>query len=75
MDRSLDSLLRRLAEAIDRADPEQVMAVMPSIRRQAAGQPIDTAALDMLEAQVNRYDYDQALETIKKICNASQGVP
>jgi hypothetical protein len=74
MDGSFDSLLNRLAEAIDRADPEQVMAIMPFVQQQAAGQPIDASMLDKLEAQVNRYDYDQALETIKKICNPSQVV-
>ena len=71
MDRSFDSLLNRLADAIDRADPEQVMAVMSLVRQQAAGQPIDRSLLDTLEAQLNRYDYDQALETIKNICNPS----
>ncbi|WP_319524371.1 response regulator [uncultured Desulfosarcina sp.] len=75
VDGSFDSLLSRLADAIDRADPEQVMAIMPLVRQQAAGQPIDSARIDTLEAQVNRYDYDQALETIKKICDPSQGVP
>jgi len=72
---SFDSLLNRLADAIDRADPEQVMAIMPLVRQQADGQPVDRAMLSTLEAQVNRYDYDQALETIKKICNSSQGAP
>ena len=75
VDRSFDSLLNRLAVAIDRADPEQVMATMPLVRQQAAGQPIDESLLDTLENQVNRYDYDQALETIKKIRHSSQGVP
>ncbi|BBO79074.1 hypothetical protein DSCW_64910 [Desulfosarcina widdelii] len=74
MDGSFDSLLNRLAEAIDRSDPEQVMATMPLVRQHAVGQPIDASTLDKLEAQVNRYDYDQALETIKKICNSSQEV-
>jgi HPt (histidine-containing phosphotransfer) domain-containing protein len=75
MDGSFDSLLNRLADAIDRADPEQVMAIMPLVRQQAAGQPIDASTLDRLEAQVNRYDYDQALDTIKRIINSLQGVP
>jgi len=62
------TLLKQLAEAIDRADPELIMAIMPVLRQQAdrCGH-IDPFSLKTLEDQVNRYDYDQAMETIRKI--------
>jgi two-component system sensor histidine kinase/response regulator len=63
----LDALLSKLTEAIDRADPEQIAALMPALRRQASrsGQ-VDPSAIALLEAQIERYDYDQALETIRE---------
>jgi two-component system, sensor histidine kinase and response regulator len=71
-----DTLLAQLAEAIDRADPEQVMKTMPAVRQQAARcKHIDPFSLKKLEDQVNRYEYDQALETIRKISKNRQGVP
>jgi len=65
------TLLRQLAEAIDRADPESIMQIMPAVRKQAdrCGH-IDSFSLKTLEDQVNRYDYDQAMETIRKIGNS-----
>jgi two-component system, sensor histidine kinase and response regulator len=64
----LDMLLTELTDAIDRADPEQIAALMPTVRQQATrtGQ-VDPSALASLETQIERYDYDQALETIRKI--------
>lgn len=70
------TLLERLAEAIDRADPEPIMALMPAIRNRAAGSAaIDPSLVEALARQVDRYDYDQALETLSRIRNASQGNP
>ncbi|MEE4112020.1 MAG: response regulator, partial [Desulfobacteraceae bacterium] len=72
----VDALLKQLAEAIDRADPEQIMEIMPAVRQQAARcGHIDLSRLKTLEDQVNRYDYDQALETIRKIGISRQGAP
>ncbi|MCB2148621.1 MAG: response regulator [Deltaproteobacteria bacterium] len=64
----VDALLKQLAEAIDRADPEPILEIMPDLRQQAdrCGH-IDPFSLKALEDQVNRYDYEQALETIQKI--------
>ena len=71
-----DGILTQLAEAIDRADPEQIMKYMPAVRQQAAlSKNIDPFSLKTLEDQINRYDYDQALETIRKICKMRQGDP
>ena len=71
-----DTLLTQLAGAIDRADPEQIMTYMPAVRQQAAlCKHIDPFSLKTLEDQVNRYDYDQALETIRKIFRIRQGDP
>ena len=64
----VDALLKQLAEAIDRADPAAIMEIMPALRQQAARCGlIDPFRLKTLEDQVNRYDYDPALETIRKI--------
>jgi HPt (histidine-containing phosphotransfer) domain-containing protein len=64
----LDLLLNRLAEAIDRADPQLILSALPAVKQQAArcGR-IDPFSMKRLEDQVNRYDYDQALETIRRI--------
>jgi two-component system sensor histidine kinase/response regulator len=71
-----DTLLAQLSEAIDRADPEQVMKTMPAVRQQAARcKHIDPFSLKKLEDQVNRYEYDQALETIRRISKNRQEVP
>jgi len=64
----VEALLTRLAEAIGRADPVAIMKTMPAVSQKAARcGHIDPFNLKTLENQVNRYDYDQALETIRKI--------
>lgn len=71
---SLDALLTELTDAIERADPEQVMKIMPDIRQQAAQCGyISASDLKKLENQINLYDYDPALETIRKIRKHAQG--
>ena len=71
-----DTLVTQLAEAIDRADPEAVMALMPALRQQAAqGAQIPSDLLDTLESQLRRYEYDLALETIRKLSNSEQDMP
>jgi two-component system sensor histidine kinase/response regulator len=73
---SLDALLTRLAAAIERSDPQQVLEAMPAVRQQAAEYGhIDPSHLHSLEEQVRRYDYDQALETIGQIRKRIQDVP
>ncbi|HSO19363.1 MAG TPA: response regulator, partial [Desulfosarcina sp.] len=68
------TLLGELAQAIERADPEQVMKTMSAVWQPAARcRHISTASLKTLEDQVNRYDYDQALETIRKIRQRTGG--
>ena len=65
---ALDALLARLVEAIDRADPEQIMTLMPAIRQKAGqGGQLEPSSLNVLEKQLARYDYDEALETIQRI--------
>jgi two-component system sensor histidine kinase/response regulator len=75
-DREFDDILTRLADAIDRADPEQIAAVMPSARQQAllSGR-VDPSSMATLESQVDRYDYEQALQTLKKINAQRQDSP
>jgi signal transduction histidine kinase/DNA-binding response OmpR family regulator/HPt (histidine-containing phosphotransfer) domain-containing protein len=75
-DLPFDALLAQLAEAIDRADPAKVTEIMLDVRQQAARcQHIDPSSLKTLEEQVNRYDYEQALATIRKIGNSWRGDP
>jgi two-component system, sensor histidine kinase and response regulator len=64
----LEVLLDTLADAIDRADPELILNTLPALKQQAArcGQ-INAFSLKRLEEQLNRYDYDQALGTIRRI--------
>ena len=67
------TLLNQLAGAIERADPEQVTKTMTAVWQPAARcRHISTADLKTLEDQINRYDYDQALETIRKILERSR---
>lgn len=64
-------LLVALTEAIDRADPEDVKAVTAEIRKKLAGQKtVDPSLIKSLDAQTRRYDYDQALTTIRQIRDA-----
>ena len=67
------TLLGELAQAIEQADPEQVMKTMRAVWQPAARcRHISTASLKTLEAQINRYDYDEALDTIRKILERSR---
>ncbi len=63
-------LLKKLADAVERADPEELRSLTPeTVRQLAAVEPVDPAVVRTLEIQISRYDYDQALETIKNIRN------
>jgi hypothetical protein len=67
-DLEFEALLEQMAEAIDQADPEKINKLMSAVRQQAVRcRLIDTITLKSLEDQVNRYDYDQAAETIRTI--------
>jgi two-component system sensor histidine kinase/response regulator len=54
--------LIQLANALKMADPEAIRRQMEKVREHA-----DSSALQELENRINTYDYDEALETIKKI--------
>lgn len=72
----IDELLARLAEAIERADPQDIMKTLPAVRRQAVQcAPGDSFSVKTLEEQIRRYDYDQALETIRKIGKHCKDAP
>jgi signal transduction histidine kinase/CheY-like chemotaxis protein len=70
-DDDLDKLLLALTEAIDRADPEDVKTVTAEIRKKFAGKKnVDPSLIKILDAQTRRYDYEQALKTIRQIRDA-----
>lgn len=64
----LTSLLRQLAEAIDRSDPEEIgiLAAQIAKRLDACEAPQRLACTTLL-AQTTRYDYDQARQTLKAL--------
>ncbi len=67
-DNALPRLLERLAQAVERADPQEISACFPSLRRLADRHPqIDQAWIETLESRIEGYDYDQAGETIAQI--------
>jgi len=64
----LDTVMVQLAEALEQADPEPINQLMPVLRQAAVRcTDADGSSLRTLEDQINRYDYDQAMETIRKI--------
>ncbi len=66
-----DKLLSALTEAIDRADPEDVKRVTDEIRKKFAGRKtVDSSLIKTLDTQTRRYDYEQALKTIRQIRDA-----
>jgi HPt (histidine-containing phosphotransfer) domain-containing protein len=72
-DLKLDALMAKLAAAVDRADPQDVLTYLPMVKEQvAANQKVDPLSIQTLETQINRYDYDQAMQTIRKICETGQ---
>jgi two-component system, sensor histidine kinase and response regulator len=75
-DLQVDALLMQLAEAIERADPEQIAKTMARFSQQALRcKRIDPIHLKTLQDQVNRYDYEPALETIRKLIGSRQAEP
>jgi two-component system sensor histidine kinase/response regulator len=72
----LGELMTQLSEAVDRADPEEIMEIMPAVRKLTARcGHIDPFDFKTLEKQIDHYDYDQALETIRKINQSLQEAP
>ncbi len=70
----IEQLLLTLSEAIDRADPEEIQAIMVEIRKKVAGRKIvDPTLIKTLDTQTRRYDYGQALTTIRKIRDVLEG--
>lgn len=64
-------LLTNLALAIDRADPEEIQSTATTLQNQLAeGNIIDKATLTTLLTQTQRYDYDEAMQTIEHIKKA-----
>ncbi len=67
-DLQVEALLVQLAEAIERADPEQIAKTMAQFSQQSVRcKQIDPFHLKTLQDQINRYDYEPALETIRKL--------
>jgi two-component system, sensor histidine kinase and response regulator len=65
---SLATSIGVLTDAIEKADPEAVEAILSDFKRQARQSDlVDPSILASLEAQIERYDYDQALDTIRKL--------
>ncbi len=66
-------LLETLAEAIDRANPEEIQEIIAEIKEQVAGRKIIAPSLlNLLEIQTRRYDYDKALQTVAQIRNSME---
>jgi len=65
---SLAELLQALAAAIDTADPEQIGKALDALRKLAVrgALPFD-GHLRILESQLHRYDFDQAMQTIREM--------
>ncbi|MEA3416516.1 MAG: response regulator [Thermodesulfobacteriota bacterium] len=55
-------LLKQLADALDLADPMEITKYMDAVREY-----LNRSILQNLEKQINEYNYDKALETIKEI--------
>jgi two-component system sensor histidine kinase/response regulator len=75
-DRPFEIFLDQMIEAIDRADPEQITQILPQFKKQATeSDRIDPLSLQTLQDQIARYDYDQALESLRKIKTKKQENP
>jgi CheY-like chemotaxis protein len=63
--------LLALVEAIDRADPVEIHTITVETRKKLAGRKmVDQSLVKLLDTQIRRYDYDQALETIQQVRDA-----
>jgi two-component system, sensor histidine kinase and response regulator len=67
-DSDITTLLASFTEAIDRADPQEILTITGHLIDRLTDHPgIDRASLETLESQTRRYDYDQALKTIENL--------
>ncbi|BDD87713.1 hypothetical protein DPPLL_20780 [Desulfofustis limnaeus] len=72
---NLPEQLTRLEAAIDHSDPEEIEACFSPLRQVAAHHPdIDRTLLDKLATRLDRYDYDQARESLELIRQAIKEV-
>ena len=55
-------LLKQLAAALETADPKEIKKHMEAVKEY-----LDSSSFQHLENQINGYDYDEALETLKNI--------
>jgi len=61
-------LLVVLTEAIERADPVEIQSITVLLRKKLAGRKlVDQVLIKILDTQIRRYDYQQALETIRQV--------
>jgi len=64
----LPDLLADLEAAIDRADPEEISSCFARVHRQATRhRTINQPQLESLAARIERYDYEQAKETLGQL--------
>jgi len=56
------SMLNQLADALDLADPEEI-----NMHFKVLKEHLDRSTFQQLEIQINNYDYDKALKSVKKI--------
>ncbi len=65
---NLEELLSALTEAIDRADPVEIHTINVETRRKLADRKmVDQSLLKLLDTQIRRYDYEEALKTIQQV--------
>ena len=65
---SLESLMAALGDAIEKADPQAIETCWPPFKQKARQSGwVDPILVSAMEAQIERYDYEQALESIRKI--------
>ena len=65
------ALLSRLAETIDRADPEEIQQQTTAVLQLLSSEKIiEQSTIIALKTEISRYDYDQALKTIGSIQKA-----
>ncbi|MCK4620063.1 MAG: hypothetical protein KAT52_08960, partial [Desulfobacterales bacterium] len=62
-------VLKQLANALDLAEPEEIEKHMEVIKKY-----LDISTLGNLEDQVNDYEYDRALKTLKGIMEEMESV-
>ena len=62
------SALKQLVHALDLAEPEEIEKHMKGVRKY-----LDISILQYIEDQVNNYEYDKALETLKGIMEEMEG--